>query len=198
MAKVQSKLFLDTNINIFFFKCVVYHGLICSILYINVQSHVFLLLLFLLLLLLLLLLLHEDVIKRKLRVVWLRIKKIMISNFCIFSWSETDKTQSCIWARTVKYECNTEVICKWSAVHGLHEQWGFGLWGLVEDPITGERERKLAAWLALSQDWVGTVGHTITVCPRSMSKPRQVGGYSARLAPEGPSWAVRQQEEETA
>ena len=53
----------------------------------------------------------------------------MISNFCIFSWSETGKTQSCLWARTVKYESNTEAICKWSAVHGLHEQRGVGLWG---------------------------------------------------------------------
>ena len=60
----------------------------------------------------------------------------------------------------------------------------------TEDPITGKREGKLACYLRKKLPWEKT-------SLRPMSKPRQVGGYSARPAPEGPSWAVRQPDKET-
>ena len=80
----------------------------------------------------------------------------------------------------------------------------------TEDPITGERERKLACYLTKKLPWEKTsltslksrldraYHNSLSSHARSMSKPRQVCGYSARVAPEGPSWAVRQPDEETA
>ena len=80
----------------------------------------------------------------------------------------------------------------------------------TEDPITGERERKLACYVTKKLPWEKTsltslksrldcaYHNSLSSHARAMSKPRQVGGYSGSPAPEGPSWAVRQPDEETA
>ena len=79
----------------------------------------------------------------------------------------------------------------------------------TEDPITGETERKLACYLTKKLPWEKisltslklrldrAYHNSLSSHARAMSRPRQVGGLSTRLAPEGPSWAVKQPEDET-
>ena len=74
----------------------------------------------------------------------------------------------------------------------------------TEDPITGDKERKLARYLTKKLPWEKTsltnlklkldraYHNSLTSHARAMSKPRQVSGVSTRPTPEGPSWAVRQ------
>ena len=80
----------------------------------------------------------------------------------------------------------------------------------TEDSITGESERKLACYRTKKLPWEKTsltspksrldhaYQNSLSSHARAMSKLRQVGGYSAIPAPEGPSWAVMQPDEETA
>ncbi|KAK2574001.1 hypothetical protein P5673_000115 [Acropora cervicornis] len=80
----------------------------------------------------------------------------------------------------------------------------------IEDPITEERERKLACYITKKLPWEKTsltslksrldraYHNSLSSHARAMSKPRKVGGLSTRPAPEGPSWAVRQPDDETA
>ena len=79
----------------------------------------------------------------------------------------------------------------------------------TEDPITGEIERKLACYITKKLLWEKSsltnlkykldraYHNSLSSHVRAMSKPRQVGGLSARPAPEGPSWAVRKPDGET-
>ena len=68
----------------------------------------------------------------------------------------------------------------------------------IEDPITGERERKLACYVPKKLPWEKTnltslksrldraCHNSLSLHARAMSKPRQVGGLSARPAPKRP------------
>ena len=79
----------------------------------------------------------------------------------------------------------------------------------TEDPITGEIERKLACYITKKLPWEKSsltnlkykldraYHNSLSSHARAMSKPRLVGGLSARPAPEGPSWAPRKPDGET-
>ena len=80
----------------------------------------------------------------------------------------------------------------------------------TEDAITEERERKLACYITKKLPWKKTsltslkitldraYHNSLSSHARAMSKPRKVGGLLTRAAPEGPSWAVKQQDDKTA
>ena len=74
----------------------------------------------------------------------------------------------------------------------------------IEDPITGEKQRKLARYHKKRLPWersslknlkqkLDRAYHdSLSLHARAMSKAREVHGVSTRPAPEGPAWAVRQ------
>ena len=80
----------------------------------------------------------------------------------------------------------------------------------TEDPSNEERERKLACYITKKLPWEKTsltslksrldraYHNSLSSHARAMLKPIKVGGLSTRPAPEGPSWAVREPDDETA
>ena len=73
-----------------------------------------------------------------------------------------------------------------SSVNSDRKTFRFYSHGIYDDPKCGDKLRLDRAY-----------HNSLSSHARAMSRPRQVGGLSTRPAPEGPSWAVKQPEDET-